>query len=176
MQSNKFGTIYEGGNTRFKRKQILFRPAILHIAGLFFIQMITVNQAVQQYCAAAKLPPPSQNDLKEIGRIVSHHFRTNFVSSFPAGPISGAGFTKVREGTRDVVVAYYPHNFIEEVNEQIELFYQLKQKRIEEVERSKKEVTNKVTVGKVAVTNITQGKRKRFKSGAKKIDINNHEI
>jgi len=95
--------------------------------GFFFI-MLTVYEVFNQWCQDHEMAPPSNNDLREAGALIGHHFRKYWGISHPE-EVRNAGFKlSSREGC---LVLAYPELFLLEMYRMIEYFLKLKKERMD---------------------------------------------
>lgn len=93
--------------------------------------MVTVKDALDQYCKEKELGAPTGKDYKHAGRLINTHFRKYWGLDKPIEVINSARYTLINIGARDIIVFEYPDTFLPEMFIRIEYFFHIKADRFD---------------------------------------------
>lgn len=125
--------------------------------------MITVTETLKEYAIERNLLNISKNELRSIGRFASHHFKNYWALNQPEGIIQDAGFIKLMEFGKPVVVAGYPDTFKDEMIKRFDVFFEEK--------KAKKPEDKKAEVVKQPEEKTQKKERKRIPLKAKPVKV-----
>lgn len=92
--------------------------------------MITIFQALTQYCIEKELPPPGKQDLLNCGRLASHHFKNFWANNRPDEVVPDTAFVKSYEPDGVFIVPAYPDIFLQEMFSRFKVYYLKKSSQI----------------------------------------------
>lgn len=105
--------------------------------------MITVSDALQEYCTYHKLSTPTKEDLEHCGRMISHHFKKFWAINLTDGIIQNSGFIKTSSDSGPVIIQAYPDEFLPEMYKRIAVYYAKKQSPKPEEKKPRKRIPAK---------------------------------
>lgn len=103
--------------------------------------MLTVYEVLTGYCKEKAMAPPTTDDLKQAGAMISHHFKKFWAPKqvhYEDTGIPDCGFTKSLENGKLYVVPAYPNIFKDDMIARIEVYFKNKVEGRKPVKKERK--------------------------------------
>lgn len=109
--------------------------------------MVTVYEVLKDYTYENNIEV-SQSEKKQIGRMVSHHFKNYWSVSKGMGVIKGTGLFRTIEDAHVVVVTFYPDDFTGEIIGIIKTFLDQKAANKLQIIKSDRKLRKRIRMSK----------------------------